>query len=83
MAALWNLLAGYAGMISFGQQAYIGIGAYVVWLVGKAGVSVEVQRTRWLAYVLAAVGFGAVGGMLIVSTLNIDPATVFNSDASG
>ena len=71
MAALWNLLAGCAGMISFGQQAYIGIGAYVVW------------RTRWLAYVLAAVGFGAVGGMLIVSTLNIDPATVFSSDASG
>ena len=41
------------------------------------------SRTRWLAYVLAAVGFGAVGGMLIVSTLNIDPATVFSSDASG
>src|ERR1700686_310205 len=39
MAALWNLLAGYAGMISFGQQAYLGIGAYVGYLVGKAGVS--------------------------------------------
>jgi branched-chain amino acid transport system permease protein len=198
MAALWNLLAGYAGMISFGQQAYLGIGAYVVWLVGKAGVSpfagiavgavacavaaagifallrtltggyfavatwvvaeclflyvtnqlwlgggtgvglqqlsamspllrqadtywtalalmilvvagvyllvrgrfgldsratrdepaaaaamgVEVPRTRWLAYVLAAVGFGAVGGMLIISTLYIDPATVFNVNYS-
>src|SRR5215470_8315880 len=39
MAALWNLLAGYAGMISFGQQAYLGIGAYLVWLVSKTGVS--------------------------------------------
>jgi branched-chain amino acid transport system permease protein len=39
MAALWNLLAGYAGMISFGQQAYLGIGAYIVWLVSKTGVS--------------------------------------------
>ena len=27
MAVLWNLLAGYAGMLSFGQQAYLGIGA--------------------------------------------------------
>ena len=198
MAALWNLLAGYAGMISFGQQAYLGIGAYLVWLVGKTGVSpfaaivvaaagcavaavpifallrplsggyfavatwvvaeclflyvtnqlwlgggtgvglqqlssmapvlrnaytywmalalmavivagvyllvrsrfgldsravhnepaaaaamgVEVQRTRWLAYVLAAVGFGAVGAVLIISTLYIDPATVFNVNYS-
>jgi branched-chain amino acid transport system permease protein len=28
--------------------------------------------------VLAAVGFGAVGGMLMISTLYIDPATVFS-----
>jgi branched-chain amino acid transport system permease protein len=29
----WNLLAGYAGLVSVGQQAYIGIGAYgVLWL---------------------------------------------------
>jgi branched-chain amino acid transport system permease protein len=199
MAALWNLLAGYAGMISFGQQAYLGIGAYLVWLVTKTGASpfagiavgalgcavaavpifallrpltggyfavatwvvaeclflyvtnqlwlgggtgvslsgqlselppvvrqaytywlalalvavivagvyllvrsrfgldsravhdepaaaaamgVEVQRTRWLAYILAPVGFGAVGGVLIVSTLYIDPATVFSVNYS-
>ncbi|MER9237299.1 hypothetical protein NKI56_36070 [Mesorhizobium sp. M0622] len=28
LAAIWNLLAGYGGMISVGQQAYIGIGGY-------------------------------------------------------
>jgi branched-chain amino acid transport system permease protein len=194
MAVLWNLLAGYAGMLSFGQQAYLGIGAYVLYLVGKAGVSpfaaigaaalacgvaavpifallrrltdgyfavatwvvaeclflyvtnqqwlgggtgvglqqlssmppvvreaytywsalgvmtvclvgvyllvrsrfgldsratrdepaaaatmgVEVGRTRWMAYILAAVGAGAVGGILIVSTLYTDPSTVFS-----
>ena len=50
MAALWNLLAGYAGMISFGQQAYLGIGAYLVWLVGKTGVS------PFAAIVVAAAG---------------------------
>ena len=199
MAVLWNLLAGYAGMISFGQQAYLGIGAYLVWLVSsKTGLSpfagivaaaagcavaavpifalirrlaggyfavatwvvaeclflyvtnqlwlgggtgvglqqlsgmapvlrnaytywtalgltvvivagvyllvrsrfgldsravhddraaaaamgVEVPRTRWLAYLIAATGFGAVGGMLIISTLYIDPATVFNVNYS-
>jgi branched-chain amino acid transport system permease protein len=194
MAALWNLLAGYAGMISFGQQAYLGIGAYLVYLVSKTGLSpfaaiavaalgcavaaagvfallrslaggyfavatwvvaeclflyvtnqqwlgggtgvglqqlsamapvlrnaytywaalilmvacvagvyllvrsrfgldsratrdepaaaaavgVEVGRTRWAAYLLAALGFGAVGGMLLISSLYTDPGTVFN-----
>ena len=30
LATLWNLLAGYAGLVSVGQQAYVGLGAYVV-----------------------------------------------------
>jgi len=28
LASLWNLLAGYAGLVSIGQQAYVGLGAY-------------------------------------------------------
>ena len=28
LAIMWNLLAGYAGLLSVGQQAYVGIGAY-------------------------------------------------------
>ncbi len=28
LAQMWNLLAGYAGLISIGQQAFIGLGAY-------------------------------------------------------
>ena len=28
LAEMWNLLAGYAGLVSIGQQAYIGLGAY-------------------------------------------------------
>ena len=28
LAQMWNLLAGYAGLVSIGQQAFIGLGAY-------------------------------------------------------
>jgi branched-chain amino acid transport system permease protein len=38
MASLWNLLAGYAGLVSFGQQAYLGVGAYTLLVVVRAGV---------------------------------------------
>ncbi len=30
LATLWNLLAGYAGLVSVGQQAYVGIGGYTL-----------------------------------------------------
>ena len=30
LASLWNLLAGYTGLVSVGQQAYVGLGAYVL-----------------------------------------------------
>jgi branched-chain amino acid transport system permease protein len=30
LASLWNLLAGYAGLVSVGQQAYVGLGAYIL-----------------------------------------------------
>lgn len=40
LAQFWNLLAGYGGLISIGQQAFVGLGAYamfgavIVWGVG-------------------------------------------------
>ena len=34
LAAMWNALAGYGGLVSIGQQGFIGLGAYgTVWLV--------------------------------------------------
>jgi branched-chain amino acid transport system permease protein len=30
LASAWNLLAGYAGLVSIGQQAYVGLGAYIL-----------------------------------------------------
>ena len=39
LASLWNLLAGYAGLVSVGQHAYVGLGAYVLFgLAMLAGV---------------------------------------------
>jgi branched-chain amino acid transport system permease protein len=36
-AQMWNLLAGYAGLVSIGQQAFIGIGAYSLYLLADRG----------------------------------------------
>lgn len=30
LALMWNLLAGYAGLVSIGQQAYVGLGGYAL-----------------------------------------------------
>jgi branched-chain amino acid transport system permease protein len=39
LATMWNLLAGYAGLVSVGQQAYIGVGAYAVFVLAQHGLS--------------------------------------------
>ena len=38
MSVMWNLLAGYAGLVSIGQQAYVGLGAYAVLQLSDWGV---------------------------------------------
>jgi branched-chain amino acid transport system permease protein len=37
MAQMWNLLAGYAGLVSIGQQAFIGIGGYSLYMLADKG----------------------------------------------
>jgi branched-chain amino acid transport system permease protein len=39
MASMWNLLAGYAGLVSVGQQAFVGLGAYAVIIPALHGVN--------------------------------------------
>jgi branched-chain amino acid transport system permease protein len=40
LASLWNLLAGYSGLVSIGQQAFVGLGGYSLFtLTMFAGVS--------------------------------------------
>ena len=37
LASLWNLLAGYAGLVSVGQQAYVGFGGYLLFALAMFG----------------------------------------------
>jgi branched-chain amino acid transport system permease protein len=44
LAQLWNLLAGYAGMVSVGQQAWLGLGGYaLIVLADDVGLNVFVS----------------------------------------
>jgi branched-chain amino acid transport system permease protein len=40
LAVTWNALAGYGGLVSIGQQAFFGLGAYAVVRLAHAGLSV-------------------------------------------
>jgi ABC-type branched-subunit amino acid transport system permease subunit len=55
MASMWNLLAGYAGLVSVGQQAFIGLGAYFVLILAQHGVN------PFLALPVAAAACAVVG----------------------
>jgi ABC-type branched-subunit amino acid transport system permease subunit len=39
LASMWNLLAGYGGLVSVGQQAFVGLGAYFVLILALHGMS--------------------------------------------
>jgi len=54
LAAMWNALAGYGGLLSVGQQAFIGIGAYATVFFAGLGVS------PYLAMVLAMLVAGVI-----------------------
>ncbi|PWE27341.1 branched-chain amino acid ABC transporter permease [Pararhodobacter marinus] len=38
LAVMWNLLAGYAGLVSVGQQAFVGLGGYAMVRLVEAGL---------------------------------------------
>jgi branched-chain amino acid transport system permease protein len=52
LASMWNLLAGYAGLVSVGQQAFVGLGAYFVLILAIHGTS------PFAALPFAAIGCG-------------------------
>ncbi len=59
LAEMWNLLAGYAGLVSIGQQAFIGLGAY--------GLFVAADNLG-LPPVLAVLFATAIGGAVALVT---------------
>ena len=75
LAQMWNLLAGYAGLVSIGQQAYVGLGGYALMvLADDVGVNpflaVPLAGLVAAAFALptAALVFRFSGGYFAVGT---------------
>jgi branched-chain amino acid transport system permease protein len=93
LAQMWNLLAGYAGLVSIGQQAYIGIGAYtMVYLGNEQGVNIYLcvalagVVSLVLALPLAGAAFRLRGGYFAIGTwvlAEICRLIVANNDTVG
>lgn len=74
-AMMWNLLAGYGGMVSIGQQAFFGFGGYVMLMLGNfAGMNpfVAVPLGALAAAVIAVpvsyIAFRLQGGYFAIGT---------------
>lgn len=57
LASLWNLMAGYAGLVSVGQQAYVGFGGYMLFALTMFG---------GLHPTVAIVAVGALGALISI-----------------
>jgi branched-chain amino acid transport system permease protein len=75
LAVMWNLLAGFGGLVSVGQQAYIGIGAYgLVVLADTAGldaflaIPVAGLVAGLVALPVSFLAFRLVGGYFAIGT---------------
>ena len=75
LATMWNLLAGYGGMVSIGQQAYIGIGAYgLVYIADTLGldpflaVPIAVVIAGLISIPISLLAFRLVGGYFAIGT---------------
>jgi branched-chain amino acid transport system permease protein len=93
MAQMWNLLAGYAGLVSIGQQAFVGVGAYGLFVfvdIVRIEPVAAVAATAVVALVVAAItsifafrlrdGYFAVGTWVIAEVIRI---IVLNSQQLG
>ena len=47
LAATWNALAGYGGLVSVGQQAFFGLGAYAAVRLANLGLNPFLLVLRW------------------------------------
>jgi branched-chain amino acid transport system permease protein len=92
-AAMWNLLAGYGGMVSIGQQAFFGVGGYVMLALGNFGgvnpfvaIPLAAVAAGLLAWPLSRLAFRLHGGYFAIGTWVIAEVlrlTVANISAVG
>jgi branched-chain amino acid transport system permease protein len=75
LAEMWNLLAGYAGLVSIGQQAFIGLGAYglytfadLVHVHSLLAVAVTAGAAGLIALVTSFFAFRLEGGYFAIGT---------------
>ena len=59
MAQMWNLLAGYAGLLSFGHQAFVGVGAYSAFVVSNG-----LGLNPYVSLLAAPIGAGLAAALL-------------------
>ncbi|WP_280156292.1 branched-chain amino acid ABC transporter permease [Piscinibacter sp. XHJ-5] len=88
-AMMWNLLAGYGGMVSIGQQAFFGFGGYVMLALGNfagmnpfvavpvaaLGAAAVAVPVSWIAFRLQG-GYFAIGTWVIAEVFRLSFANV-------
>lgn len=84
LGQLWNLLAGYSGLVSFGQQAWIGLGGYaLIVFADDVGVNMYLAvilggflsaliafPTAWLVFRLRG-GYFAIGTWVVAEVFRL------------
>ena len=67
LASLWNLLAGYTGLASVGQQAFVGLGGYSLFALTifsrMPPILAVLAVNDWTAFVVFIVVIGGIGRM--------------------
>ncbi len=89
LAYLWNLLAGYAGLVSVGQQAYVGFGGYLLFalainvgvtplallpVVGVAGVLIAIPVAALMFRLHGA--YFAIGTWVVAEVFRLTAAQI-------
>jgi branched-chain amino acid transport system permease protein len=74
-ASMWNLLAGYGGMVSIGQQAYLGFGGYMMVIIANhlgvnpfVAVPIAAALTTLMAIPVSKLAFRLKGGYFAIGT---------------
>jgi branched-chain amino acid transport system permease protein len=74
-AMMWNLLAGYGGMVSIGQQAFFGFGGYLMLVLGNFGgvnpfvaVPLGALAAGLIAIPVSFIAFRLQGGYFAIGT---------------